>query len=183
MNKKDYRIELYTIDTPSGTEFYAHYPSIKGISGGGKTAAEAVSVLESRIDEHIEFWVEQGYPIPPSDIVDDNYRGKIALRVSTALHRFIIEESKRQDISANALINNILSEYKGQKLLLKELAWLKPAIDNIIVNHKEHERAMNLFCRAVSNSFIATIDKGKYQTDAHGMHYQVNTLRERTWRQ
>ena len=65
--KKNYKIEVYTLDTDDGIKYYAHYPSIKGISGGGDTASEAIEILESIIDEHFDFLVENGYPIPDPD--------------------------------------------------------------------------------------------------------------------
>jgi predicted HicB family RNase H-like nuclease len=82
-----------------------------GLQAQGATADEAVANLDEARHDWLEYRLKNGLavPEPPSE----DFSGKFLLRMSPALHATLAAASKRQGLSLNQLINNILAEYVG----------------------------------------------------------------------
>lgn len=92
--------------------FVASHPDLVGCLAQGETAAEAVEALDVARRAWIEVRFEDGLPIP-EPLEEDDYSGKILLRIPPSLHAALARLAQRQDASLNQLINNILSEGMG----------------------------------------------------------------------
>lgn len=51
---KDYKINLYQIDTDDGKEWIAEYPELKYCSGSGKTQEEALEMAEKEKEFYLD---------------------------------------------------------------------------------------------------------------------------------
>lgn len=91
--------------------FVASHPDLLGCLAQGETANEAVANLDEARQAWISHRFEMGLPIP--EPVDEDYSGKFLLRMSPALHSALAREARRQQLSLNQLISNVLSEYLG----------------------------------------------------------------------
>ena len=105
--------------------FVASHPDLIGCLAQGETADEAVRALDAARRAWLEVRFADGLPIPePLD--DEDYSGKILLRIPPPLHAALARMAQQQDASLNQLINNILSErigaaYKESEVLAKVL--------------------------------------------------------------
>lgn len=91
--------------------FVASHPDLPGCLAQGESANEAVANLDEARHTWISYRFENGLPIP--EPVDEEYSGKFLLRMSPSLHSSLAREAKRQKLSLNQLISNVLSEYLG----------------------------------------------------------------------
>ena len=60
----NYHAVLNQIETDSGLEWEASYPSIPGVVGGGKTKEEALADAEDNLQAHLEFLKKDGVEPP-----------------------------------------------------------------------------------------------------------------------
>jgi antitoxin HicB len=92
--------------------FVASHPGLIGCLAQGDTADEAIEALDLARRAWLEVRFENGLPIPePLD--EDDFSGKILLRIPPSLHAALARLAQQQDASLNQLINNLLSEAIG----------------------------------------------------------------------
>lgn len=96
---------------PSGGFFVTH-PDLDGCMAEGATIDEAITNLADSRELWIESRLAKGYTVPETTI-EEEYSGKISLRMAPSLHGRLAEIAKRQDISLNLLINTVLASYAG----------------------------------------------------------------------
>jgi len=65
--------------------------------------------------------IDNDIPIPePSE--NEEYNGRISLRIPRSLHRNIIESAKRDGVSANQYLTHLISLGMGQRLRVRKKA-------------------------------------------------------------
>ena len=102
---KNYRATVSSIETTDGIEYYAEFPDVPGIVGGGVTPAEAVKEAYENLEVHLEFLAEDGMEIPkPTIFPDDAFSGKFVTRISKTLHKRAKMLAEAEGISLNSLI-------------------------------------------------------------------------------
>ncbi len=75
------------------------------------TLEEVVFDLESILMSTLEYMVEQSLEIPqPHSEIIDNFSGQFIVRVPRSLHADLSKNAKREGVSLNLYVNNILSE-------------------------------------------------------------------------
>lgn len=80
---------------------------------GCLTQGESLAEVYERIEEARRLWIETAFahgdeiPLPPAD---ENYSGRLLLRLPRALHRRLAREAHRQDVSLNQHIVAQLAE-------------------------------------------------------------------------
>lgn len=80
---------------------------------GCLTQGESLAEVYERIEEARRLWIETAFahgdeiPLPPAD---ENYSGRLLLRLPRALHRRLAREARRQDVSLNQHIVAQLAE-------------------------------------------------------------------------
>lgn len=112
---KNYEIRIFPKIAEDGSTYWtACYPSLPGCIGGGDTVEEAVSEAKENLEIYLEFLEEEHKKIPEEDS-NNEYSGKIALRISKSTHRRLAEISDIEGISINLLLNNAIENYIGLK--------------------------------------------------------------------
>lgn len=79
----------------------------------GESESEALEAIREIMHDNFKSWIEGGYPIPEPDAEDKKYSGKILLRTTSGVHKFLAEMANDQSISLNQLLNNIMHEAIG----------------------------------------------------------------------
>ena len=89
--------------------YVASVPDLPGCVAYGDTLQEALESLKSVKKLWIDGRLEAGLPVPePTEL--DEYSGKFVLRISRGLHKALQRESKRQGLSLNQYVAQILAE-------------------------------------------------------------------------
>ncbi|OCQ97053.1 antitoxin HicB [Nostoc sp. MBR 210] len=100
-----YSITLYP-DSEGG--YVAQIKDLPGCLSQGETIEETMA----NINEARELWIETAYEAGdeiPLPITDDQYSGKLLLRMPKSLHRRLAEASEQENVSLNQYILFLLS--------------------------------------------------------------------------
>jgi predicted HicB family RNase H-like nuclease len=110
-----YKIELYLVPSDEGGGIFLEIPELGRLSTNawGATFDDACAMLDKIKRRNIEDMLEQGLEIPEPLKEEKNYSGHINLRLSPSLHHALAEMAKKENISQNALINNLLHQSLG----------------------------------------------------------------------
>lgn len=82
---------------------------------GCLTQGETLEETMNNINEARELWIETAYeagdqiPLPSTD---DQYSGKLLVRMPKSLHRHLVETAEREGVSLNQYIVFVLSSVK-----------------------------------------------------------------------
>lgn len=120
LNQKNKKIEQPSVEYYLNLQYpVTIYPSLEGgyvaqikDLPGCLTQGETLEETMANIDEARELWIETAYeagddiPLPSTD---ENYSGKLLLRMPKSLHRRLAEESEREGVSLNQYIVFLLS--------------------------------------------------------------------------
>jgi predicted RNase H-like HicB family nuclease len=109
--EKHYRVALRY--DPDGY-WIAEHPELPGCLADGEVAAEALVSLEIAR----ELWIESrraiGLPVPvPGE--EQQYSGRLLLRLAKSLHRELAQEAEAEGVSLNRWIARILAGRQTQK--------------------------------------------------------------------
>lgn len=118
----------YPVSVQEGPEggFFVTHPDLDGCMAEGATLEEALASLADSRELWIESRLTRGYPVP--EPVEEEYSGKISLRMAPSLHARLAEIAKRQGISLNLLINTTLASFAGgEEMLRSAIAELREA--------------------------------------------------------
>ncbi len=108
----DYYMELdYEVaidETPDG-EYFATIPDLPGCMATAETFEEARAEIEEAKYGWLEAALKSNVEIkePP---IERQYSGRILFRTSPAIHRFLVEESKRSGLTLNTYLNVLLMQ-------------------------------------------------------------------------
>lgn len=109
-----YRVNIVKCDEDEGG-FMAIVPELPGCMSDGDTVEEAYSNAQDAIDAWIEVAKRHGKNIPLPDKDDEDYSGRILLRISKNLHKQLVESAKKQGVSLNLLLNEYLANQLGRE--------------------------------------------------------------------
>ncbi|HSK81619.1 MAG TPA: type II toxin-antitoxin system HicB family antitoxin [Thermoanaerobaculia bacterium] len=99
---------------------FAFHPDLDGCAAQGETVEEALANLDVARRLWLEVRVEDGLPIE-EPVSEDDFSGRVSLRMSPSLHADLARMSRRQKISLNQLLNTILAEYVGGDRLRQQV--------------------------------------------------------------
>lgn len=100
-----------TVQESPGGGYFVTNPDLDGCMAEGATLEEAFANLADSRELWIETRFAKGYPVP--EPVEEEFSGKLSLRMAPSLHARLAEIAKRQGISLNLLINTTLSSFAG----------------------------------------------------------------------
>lgn len=107
-----YHIEVIRETDPENPGWVAWVKELPGCI----TQADSFEELEEMIKDAMRGWLEiamqDGVPIPVAQ-PDEQYSGKFVVRVPRQLHRQLVEEAERQNVSLNQYINYALAMVIG----------------------------------------------------------------------
>ncbi|MFU0799131.1 MAG: Type II toxin-antitoxin system HicB family antitoxin [Xylanivirga thermophila] len=105
INAYDYKIEITKLSDVDGGGFLATVPKLPGCMSDGATPDEALKNVQDAIDCWIETAKELGRDIPiPDEYKEEDFSGKLTLRMPKILHKMIAEQAKKEECSINQLI-------------------------------------------------------------------------------
>jgi antitoxin HicB len=128
--KMNYQIILRQ-DVDNGERYYvAEIPELQGCGSHGATQEEALRRLEEAKELWLKAKLKRGLPIPEPN-VEENYSGKILVRIPSKLHMELIEKAKKENISLNLLIRNKLESVLSMEAIQKEIYELKKSVNDL----------------------------------------------------
>ncbi len=107
--KQSYPIVLRRLAVEEGGGWLAEIPDLSGCMSDGETIPEAIENLEQAKRLWIATALKRGLSIPVPRIEDDEYSGRLTLRIPKSMHRKLSELSRKEDTSLNQLILSLLS--------------------------------------------------------------------------
>ncbi len=101
-------------DAENKTYWTAFFPAIKGCVGGGTTPEEAIQEAKENLEIYIEYLKEEKMELP-TPYEENNYNGKIALRLPKSTHRRLANFAESEGVSINTLLISAVENYLGLK--------------------------------------------------------------------
>lgn len=96
--------------------FIVKFPDLQYCTGTGNTIQEAIDDAMFAKSEWIKAAYENNINIPePSSQIEEEYNGRISLRIPKSLHKMIAEMAKREGVSANQFLSHLISMGIGPK--------------------------------------------------------------------
>lgn len=112
----NYPSQITKIDEADGGGFLIEVPMLKGCMSDGETVEKAYNNLEEAKKEWFTYMLENNLAIP--EPADASYSGKFVVRIPKTLHKIITEQSKREGLSLNQYVANVLAFAAGQRAAL-----------------------------------------------------------------
>lgn len=107
-----YKIEI--IPSPEGG-YAAKVVELPGCISQGQTLEEVVTNIQDAKVCWLEAALEEGMPIPEPALSNEDYSGKLVVRMPKSLHRVLVERAKEENVSLNQYINYQLARGIGFK--------------------------------------------------------------------
>ena len=121
--ERNYKIELTKLTDEDGGGFLATVPALPGCMSDGETLEEALANVKDAIKCWIETAEEIGRKIPKEEWYrsEDDYSGKLSLRIPKSLHKQVSDIANKEGCSINQLIMMYISmgvgfEYGKQQI-------------------------------------------------------------------
>jgi predicted RNase H-like HicB family nuclease len=99
---------------------FAFHPDLDGCAAQGESVEEAISNLDVARQLWLSARLEDGLSVA-EPVNEEECNGRATIRMSAALHAELLKISRRQRISLNQLVNNVLSEYVGGNRLQQQV--------------------------------------------------------------
>lgn len=107
-----YRIEIQPIPEYLGGGFDASIPELGkySVHAEGDKEQEALTNLKQIQRERIAEYIAEGVAIPEPVLEEEEFSGKILVRIPKSLHRELRENAKRNNVSLNHFISFVLAK-------------------------------------------------------------------------
>ena len=115
MNAHLYNITIRQIEVDGQELFEARVRELPDVVDFGETWEEAYELVVDTIETTAEAMVEQGRRMPEPAGVEDDYSGRITLRVPKTLHRRLAEQAEHESISLNQYLVSLLAYHAGTR--------------------------------------------------------------------
>lgn len=122
----NYKIEISKLSEEDGGGFLATVPALPGCMSDGETQEEALVNVKDAIKCWIETANELGREVPLEDyyVSENDYSGKLSLRIPKSLHKQVSEQADKEGCSINQLLMmyiamGIGNEYGKQQLNIR----------------------------------------------------------------
>ncbi len=118
----------YELKKESDGTFFISVKELTGCMSVGDTREEAFKMIKDAMETWIEYCLDNGISVPePEDETVKTYSGKFVTRVSPSLHKELVEGAKRDGVSLNHRVAELLSRKSGiigqQKEIIDQLAY------------------------------------------------------------
>ena len=108
----EYYLELnYPFNVKSDLDdggYIAGFPDLRYCVGTGDTIAEAIEDAMIAKEEWIKAAYEHNVTIP-EPVSNEEFNGRVTLRLPKSLHRSVIETAKKEGVSANQFLLHLIS--------------------------------------------------------------------------
>ncbi|MEW6572203.1 MAG: type II toxin-antitoxin system HicB family antitoxin [Bacillota bacterium] len=106
---QEYPVFLRPLSEEDGGGWFAEIPDLPGCMSDGETREEALKNLDEAKRAWITAALEQGQKVPLPKKEEDEYSGKLTLRMPKLLHRELARAAEKERVSLNQLILNLIS--------------------------------------------------------------------------
>jgi antitoxin HicB len=108
-----YGFRVFWSDGDGG--YIAVCPEFPRLSGFGETAEKAVAELHGVLEEAIEIYREEGWPLP-EPTMSGGYSGQFRVRVAKSLHAALADRAEVEGVSMNSLASQYLAQGLAREL-------------------------------------------------------------------
>lgn len=106
VDKYNYKVEIIKLSEDDGGGFLAEVPKLPGCISDGETREEALinvqDAMKSWIDTAKE--LKRKIPLPEEYKEEEDFSGKLSLRIPKSLHKNISQQAEKEGCSINQLI-------------------------------------------------------------------------------
>jgi len=113
MNAQSYNITIRQIEVDGQELFEARVRELPDVLDFGDTWEEAYELAVDTIETTAEIMSARGRRMPEPAAVEDDYSGRVTLRVPKALHRRLAEQAQHESISLNQYLVSLLAFHAG----------------------------------------------------------------------
>mgnify|MGYP005865702923 CR=1 FL=1 len=106
---QEYPVFLRPLSEEEGGGWFAEIPDLPGCMSDGETREEALKNLDEAKRAWITAALEQGQKVPLPKKEEDEYSGKLTLRMPKVFHRELARTAEKERVSLNQLILNLIS--------------------------------------------------------------------------
>lgn len=110
-----YGYHVFWSDDDGG--YIAVSPEFPRLSAFGETAEAALAELRGVLEEAVEQYKEEGWPLPVPE-THGGYSGQFRVRVAKSLHSALAQRAEAEGISMNALVTQYLARGLGHDAAL-----------------------------------------------------------------
>jgi len=159
--KLDYQILLKQGEENGRAYYEAEIPDLPGCGAFGKNRNEALL----RLDEAKEIWIaarlKRSLPIPEPALEDD-YSGRILLRIPAKLHLVLSSNAKNEGLSLNQFIRRRLESELSTEKIKGEIKEIKEKIDILLGRYQTVEATQSIvFPEASASPLYQAYDSEK----------------------
>lgn len=113
VNASEYSIEVRKGNFEGEVCFQARVKEIPYLEEYADSFEEAYSLVIDSIEQTSILMAEKGRPMPAPMPIDNDYSGRVTLRLPKTLHRYLASYAEYEDVSLNSLIASVLSNFRG----------------------------------------------------------------------
>jgi predicted HicB family RNase H-like nuclease len=115
MNANSYNITIRQIEVDGQELFEARVRELPDVVDFGETWQDAYELALDTIETTAAIMAERGRRMPEPASVEDDYSGRITLRVPKTLHRGLAEQADHEKISLNQYLVSLLAYHVGTR--------------------------------------------------------------------
>lgn len=115
MNPHSYSITVRQIEVDGADLFEARIRELPDAVDYGETYEEAYELAVDTIQTTAEIMAERGRGMPEPVAIEDDYSGRVTLRVPRSLHRRLAVQAEQENISLNQYLVSLLSYHAGTR--------------------------------------------------------------------
>lgn len=113
VNASEYSIEVRKGIFEGEVCFQARVKEIPYLEEYADTFEDAYALVIDSIEQTAALMQSKGKGMPAPLPIDNDYSGRVTLRLPKTLHRYLASCAEYEDVSLNALIVSVLSNFRG----------------------------------------------------------------------
>ncbi len=126
------KYSLNIIWSKEDESYVATVPEFPGLSAFGDTADEAVHEAMVALQGFIEVYKEDGCSLPEPNILE-SYSGQTRIRLPKSLHAKLAGQAKREGISLNAYMVQLISENHISHMVEQKLEHIEKMVEKAAI--------------------------------------------------
>ena len=121
INPHSYNVTVRQVVIEGETLFEARVKELPDACDYAKSASEAYDLAIDTIETSAEIFARDGRAFPPPARPQDDFSGRVTLRLPKSLHRRLAMESEDESVSLNQHLVNVLSQDAGARTAFKTM--------------------------------------------------------------
>ncbi len=113
VDASEYSIEVRKGNFEGEVCFQARVKEIPYLEEYAETFEEAYALVVDSIEQTAALMAEKNKPMPSPLAIDNDYSGRVTLRLPKTLHRYLAGCAEHEEVSLNSLITTVLANFRG----------------------------------------------------------------------